>query len=366
VSIVVVGGGVIGFSVAELLARRGADVQVLDMRGPGAGATQASAGMLVPHIEGHHEALLRTGVRSLALYDEFVRQLEITTGLDIEYARCGSLQVARTPAHAASLEGIARDLEARRVPHTLMSGVEARALEPALGPEISSGLLVAEHGYVHVGALMAALVRSAEQHGARTRRARIETLDRVDGRWSLRLESGSIEADVVVLAAGSWSGALGLSRVPVRPIRGQALEMAAVTPPLGRVIWCEDCYLVPWRNGSTIVGATVEDVGFDEAPTEEARTTLQEASARVVPALASAQVRSVRTGLRPATADELPLVGWSPEHPRLMLATGHYRNGILLAPLTARLVADTLLGTPDPEDAAVRLALSPGRATVLS
>jgi len=366
VSIVVVGGGVIGYSVAELLARRGADVQVIDMRGPGAGATQASAGMLVPHIEGHHEALLRTGVRSLALYDEFVRHLESTTGLGVEYERCGSLQVARTAAHAASLVRMASDLEARGVAHALMGGDEVRALEPALGSDIHSGLLVTEHGYVHVGALMTALVRSAERHGARTRLARVETLDRVDGQWRLQLDSGSLEADVVVLAAGSWSGALGLSRVPVRPIRGQALEMAPVAPALSRVIWCEDCYLVPWRNGSTIVGATVEDVGFDEAATDEAVATLREASARLVPGLASAPLRAVRTGLRPATADELPLVGWSPEHPKLMLATGHYRNGILLAPLTARLVADALAGRSAPEDEAARLAVSPMRATVLS
>lgn len=366
VSIVVVGGGVIGYSVAELLARRGADVLVVDMRGPGAGATQASAGMLVPYLEGHHEALLTAGVRSLALYDEFIARLVDESGLSIEYARCGSLQVAQTEGGAGQLARAALHLRGAGVEHTYLSGQEARELEPALGPLVSCGLLVPQHGYVHVGDLMAALVRSCERQGVSTLADRVEALRYVGDRWMLELASGDRWADAVVVAAGSWSGQLGLSHVPVKPIRGQTIEVAAATPPLGRVVWGEDCYLVPWRRGSTIAGATVEDVGFDETPTESAATTLRAAAGRIVPSLAAAPLRRVRAGLRPATADELPLVGWSHEHPRLMLATGHYRNGILLAPLTARLVVDALLDEPNPDDALVRTAVDPGRPLVLS
>lgn len=339
-----VGGGVIGYSVAHALAARGADVEVVDMRGPGCGATQASAGMLAPYIEGHGDTLLRLGVDSLSLYDDFIDRLERTTGWRVEYSRCGTLQTARTPEHAGQLAREAERLDAMGVERSMLSAAAALDAELALAPDTLAALLIPAHGYVHVGQLMHALLDAGMRVGVRSSVDRVLALEAGAAGWRVRCQHRALEADVVVIAAGSWSGQLGLENVPVRPVRGQCLEVATSSPPLRHVVWGEGCYLVPWRNGSLLIGATVEDVGFDESSTPEGIAALLAAATRLLPSLAGIEVRAVRVGLRPATPDELPLVGWCASWPGVCLATGHYRNGILLAPLTARLVADLVLG----------------------
>lgn len=362
-SIVVIGGGVIGCSAAHELARLGEDVVVIDMREPGHGATLASAGMLAPYIEGHDAALLGLGVESLSRYDDFVAGIEHASGRRIEYARAGTLQAARTSAHVTELTRAVERLKDAGVRHTLLTGVDARALEPALAADVLSALLIEEHGYVHAGQLMDALVRAAVRHGARfvsDRAVAIES-DRDDLR--VVCAGGSHVASRVVVAAGSWSSALlgAGHHGPIRPIRGQSIELRPAVQPLSRVVWGDDCYMVPWRNGSVIVGATVEDVGFDESSTPEAVRGLRAAACAVVPSLASAPLGSVRVGLRPATSDGLPVVGWSPLIPGVCVATGHYRNGILLAPLTAAVVSELVLGTATPALGWAREALAPSR-----
>jgi glycine/D-amino acid oxidase-like deaminating enzyme len=151
----------------------------------------------------------------------------------------------------------------------------------------------------------------------------------------------SLRADAVVLAAGSWSGLL--TSVPVRPVRGQIVQLRFARPPLSRVLWGDDCYLVPWADGSVLVGATAEDAGFDESASREAEERLVAAARALLPAARHARVDEVRVGLRPATPDELPVIGRSSTMPGVTYATGHYRNGVLLAPLTAALVADLVL-----------------------
>ncbi len=361
VKVVVIGGGVIGYSVAHALAGRVADVQVVDMRGPGCGATQASAGMLAPFIEGHDQTLLRLGVDSLSLYDAFVRTLERATGRGIEYSRRGTLQSARTPERAEELVRDEKRLAALGVERTLLSPAAALDMERALAPDTLAALVIPTHGYVHVGTLMAALVDAVTRAGVCSTVDRAVGLDPVGRGWRVRCLRQSFSADVVVIAAGSWSGQFGLDAVPVRPVRGQCLEVATASPPLGRVVWGEGCYLVPWQNGSTLVGATVEDVGFDESPTPAAIRSLLAAAAGVLPSLAGTDVRAVRVGLRPVTPDELPLVGWCASSPGVCLATGHYRNGILLAPLTARLVADLILDADSEDCRWARDALAPSR-----
>jgi glycine/D-amino acid oxidase-like deaminating enzyme len=160
------------------------------------------------------------------------------------------------------------------------------------------------------------------------------------------------DADAVVVATGAWAGD------PVRPIRGQLVHLRFDAPPVDRVIWGNRCYAVPWRDGSLLVGATVEDVGFDESSTPDAVRNLSVAAAELIPAARGARIASVRVGLRPETPDGLPLVGRSSTMPSVFFATGHYRTGVLLAPLTARLVADLVLhGREDP----LLALLSPGR-----
>jgi glycine/D-amino acid oxidase-like deaminating enzyme len=162
--------------------------------------------------------------------------------------------------------------------------------------------------------------------------------------------AGRIESDALILAAGSWSGRVAPVTPPVRPVRGQLLHLHFDQRPLSHVVWGTDCYLVPWRNGALLVGATVEDVGFDESATADGVTRLLGASSELLPTVRQARFEGVRVGLRPGTPDELPLIGAASTMPHVYYATGHYRNGVLLAPLTAKLVADLVIdGTRDPD-----------------
>jgi len=160
-------------------------------------------------------------------------------------------------------------------------------------------------------------------------------------------DRGTLTADAVVLAAGSWSGEIGVNgvsaRLPMRPVRGQLLYLNWTGTPMRRVIWTHRCYFVPWDDGTLLVGATMEEAGFDERVTVAGVRDLLESACELIPHVWSAGFRGARVGLRPGTPDDLPVIGMSARVPKLFYATGHYRNGVLLAPLTARLVADALL-----------------------
>src|SRR5262249_35710498 len=150
-------------------------------------------------------------------------------------------------------------------------------------------------------------------------------------------DAGPLRAGQAIVAAGSWSGSL-TPDLSVKPIRGQLLRLRWPAPPLTRIIWSEPCYVVPWTDGTVLVGATMEDVGFDQRPTAEGVRTLLEAVSELIPSARDATFLEARAGLRPATADGLPVIGRSAESDAILLATGHFRNGVLLAPLTARRV----------------------------
>jgi len=327
--VIVAGAGIIGCAVAYELASRGARVRVIDPRGPGQGATRASAGVLAPYIEGHSDALLKLGACSLGYYDSFVARVAADAGRPVEYRRAGTLEVACSDAEASELARAAERLSRAGVAHSLLDGDAARRLEPALSRAVSAGLLVPQHGYVAATAFTSALVAAAERRGV------------VFAADSLARVAQS--ADPVVIAAGSWSSRIAPSPAPVRPIRGQLLHLVFDHPPLTRVVWGSRAYLVPWEDGSVLVGATSEDVGFDERATEEGVTDLLARATAVAPAVAGAPLREVRVGLRPATSDELPIIGASSTMRGVYYATGHYRNGVLLAPLTALMVADLVL-----------------------
>ena len=343
VTITVVGAGIVGLSIAYELSSRGAGVRVVDVRGPGLGATRASAGILAPYIEGHSEALRALGVAGLTYYDDFVARVSADAQHPVEYRRDGTLQVASDEAEAQALAGLAGRLSISGVPHQLLEAAAARALEPAVG-EVVSALHIPEHGYVGVRMLVMALLEALARRDITIEEQQIARIDHV-------------EADAVVLAAGSWSGdmSLGGARLPVRPIRGQLLQLRLQRPAISRVIWGERCYVVPWLDGSVLVGATMEDVGFDERPTAAGVRQLLDAATGLVPEVAAATFEEVRVGLRPATADELPVVGASSTMRGVFYATGHYRNGVLLAPLTALAIADLVLeGRERPELAPAR------------
>jgi glycine oxidase len=358
VNVTVVGAGVVGCAIAYELAARGTEVRLIDPRGAGQGASRASAGMLAPRIEGHSEALLRLGLGSLDLYDSFIARVAAGAQRRIEYRRSGTLQVARTDDEERQLESECRVLADAGAAHTSLDGVAVRRLEPLLADDIRAGVLIPEHGYVGVATLVSALAEAAGRAGAMLSTAHVRNVSSVAASVRVETSEDTLTSDVVVLAAGSWSGGIPMTTAPpapVRPVRGQLLQLRFDRPPLSHVVWGAAGYLVPWEDGRLLVGATVEDVGFDEGVTAEGVQRLLECAQALLPAARSAGCDGARAGLRPATPDGLPIIGASSTMPGVYYATGHYRNGVLLAPLTAVMMANLILdGSERAELALVR------------
>ncbi|MGB7219735.1 MAG: glycine oxidase ThiO [Vicinamibacterales bacterium] len=358
--IVVVGAGIVGCAIAFELARRGASVRLVDQRATGMGATRASAGILAPHIEAATDAtLLDLTVRSLGLFDDFIADVVADSGVPVPYRRTGTLQVALNEDELGELRHAAARLKAAGVAASLLDAQAARAEEPHLSEAALGALVVPTHGFTAAGDLTRALSTAACRRGTRlTEGSAVHRIGPKHGDLVVETDHGSLTGDAVVLAAGAWSGQIEIvgvpARVPVRPVRGQLLRLAWHGPAVRRVTWHGRGYLVPWDDGTLLVGATVEEAGFEEGTTVAGVRDLLEAACALVPHASMAGFAGAYVGLRPASADELPIIGASRLLPNLMYATGHYRNGILLAPLTAELVADALLnGRIDPALAAI-------------
>lgn len=366
--IVVVGAGIIGLGVAYELARRGARVTVLDARAAGLGASQASAGVLAPYIEAPAQGPLRDlSVESLGLYDEFVARVTSDARTEVEYRHTGTIDVALDADEADRLKATAGVLETLGVRTEWRQGADIFRFAPAIAPAAVAALFIPDHALVSAPGLVRALVRAGESHGVTYRSGtRVTKITRHGDRLSVHIDAGpataaaqhdgatvaaageseTISAEHVVIAAGSWSGQIDTGdtpAVPVRPVRGQLLHLAWRATPFAHVLWGARCYMVPWQDGTVLVGATVEEVGFAEDVTVAGVHTLLSAAAELVPETMSARFKEARVGLRPATTDTVPVIGLSPSMPGLFYATGHYRNGILLAPLTAVMLADGIL-----------------------
>lgn len=354
--ILVIGAGIVGCAVAYELARRGASVSIVDDRPAGFGATQASAGMLAPFTEAAEGGpLLELGARSLDLYDRFVTRLRDDSGMTVPYERTGSLHVARVEESLAHLAATRDVLAARGVASDLLSSQQLREQEPHLGADVFGGLLIPLQGHVGAFEMTGALAAAAQRLGARiVNDTPVRRVRSVDGGVAVDTDTGTLRSDFAVLAAGAWAGQIAVegvaTPVPVRPVRGQIVHLGWSGAPLRRITWDERCYVVPRSDGTLLVGATVEDAGFDERTTVAGVRDLLEAACDLLPHAWTASLLSVKVGLRPGSPDALPAIGWSRAVPGLMYATGHYRNGVLLAPLTAAMVAGALMG--DAPDAA--------------
>jgi glycine oxidase len=337
-SVIVVGAGIIGCAVARELAVRGVACTVVDDRPVGGGATQASAGMLAPYVEAHAGGpLLDLAIRSLDLYQHWVVEVRHESGIEIEFAMIGTLEVALTAARAVELRRSGRAhggwLEPDDVARTY----------PQLRPT-TGAMSIEDHGYVDAPQLAAALARAAARAGATFERARVLAVTQESGRLRVTTTTAVHESSDVVLAAGAWTNAIdGVPTPPLRPVRGQLLQLEWRGRPLQTVIWGPDCYIVPRWDGSVLVGATVEEAGFDERTTEEGIRRLRDAAADLLPVTKELRLIEARVGLRPATPDDLPVIGPDPIVPGLFHASGHYRNGVLLAPITAQLIGDLVV-----------------------
>ena len=316
------------------------------MRQPGQGATRASAGILAPYIEGHESAALRSlGGRSLDLYDDFVARLRADSGHDVIYQRTGTFEMALDEPGVDRLRALLAALSKEGVEARWVTPREFQDYEPLASAAALGALWIVTHGFVGVTSVTLASAAAAQKLGTRfiNETGAIRIFSSPDGRVGVEAGGAILSADRVVLAAGSWSSQVtidGAATVPVKPIRGQLIQLQAEPGAIQRVIWGPHGYLVPWPDGSVLVGSTVEDVGFDERPTDEAVSRLRATAASLVPSLANAPMTSVRTGLRPRGPDDLPMLGRSAVVPGLIYATAHYRNGVMFTPLTVQLVDD--------------------------
>ena len=345
--VVVIGAGIVGCAIAYELARRGLSVRVIDRREVGQGATQASAGVLAPYIEAHsRRPLLELTTRSLDLYDEFVARIVEDSGAAVQYVRTGTLEIATGPTDMARLEGIHAACQARGIGVELLDAEAVREVEPQLAPAVQGGLIVESHGFIGASELTAALRRAAAAHGVSFQTSSATRVVRNGAGIRVETAADALICESAIMAAGSWVGHVeieGAAPVPIRPVRGQLLHLGWPAPAFRRVVWAPNCYLVPWSDGSVLAGATSEEVGFDERATVAGVRELIEASRRIAPGVSKASFKEARVGLRPATPDELPVIGPSAAVPGLVYACGHFRSGILLAPLTAALIGDLVV-----------------------
>src|SRR5688500_9138051 len=293
------------------------------------------------------------------MYEPFLQRVEADSGHRVEFERSGTLQVALDAAQAAGLRLAARMLKEAGAEHSLIDAAAARQVEPHLSERTAAALLVPAQGYVAATSLVAALAQAALNGGATFSVTPALGIATAAHGVDVTTPDEVISADAVIIAAGSWSSQLNVgadlqvrpSTPPaVKPIRGQLLQLRLDERPASRVIRGPRCYVVPWRDGSVLVGATMEDVGFDERPTAGGMLHLLDAAIELLPALRSARFEEVRAGLRPMTANELPAIGRSSTMPHVFYATGHFRNGVLLAPLTARLIAELVLDGREPPE----------------
>ncbi len=387
--VVVIGGGIVGCACAYELAKAGASVTLLEYGKTGMQATNAAAGMLAPIIEADSPgAMMQTGMRALREYPATVAEIEAQCGFDVELRLDGILKVAFTSDQQNDL---ARRYAWQRelgLPIEWLGAATCREFEPRLSERVVSGVFSAGEGSVSnqlltLGFERAAIARSATIH-QRTPVTGFDTRgSRVGG---VRAGDASYACDAVVIAAGARSGQIAAqlppprarhgstanrqrqtanTPLPVRPVRGQMIALGGMSTPIRHIVWGPDGYLVPRANGIVFAGATVEDVGFRRRTTKAGVRTMWSMAAELVPQLAAAKVHFDWAGLRPGSPDDLPMIGPLSGWPNVIAATGHYRNGILLGPLTGRLVARGMIDgdwadVPAEFDPA-RFAAAPGR-----
>ncbi len=361
--VLVIGGGVIGLSIAWRAARRGMAVTLLERETIGAGASRVAAGMLAPVAEAEFgeagRRVLDLGLRSADLWPAFARELQEEAGREVGLLRTGTLLLARDADEARELERQIVFRDSLGLATNRLRASQAREREPALAPTVRLALEAPDDHSVDPRLVLGALRAACEAVGVRLREHapvhRIEA-DAGGARVAGAVVAGELQAsERVVIATGAWSAQLPgpPEQVPVRPVRGQLLRLRDPAGPglLGSVVRFEGGYLVPRADGRYLLGATVEERGFDVQPDAGGVYELLREAHELVPAVRELKIEELCVGLRPGTADNAPVIGASALD-GLTWATGHHRNGILLAPLTAQLV-ERLLVEGAGEDAAL-------------
>lgn len=348
--VVVIGGGVIGCAIARRAACGGLSVLVLERGACGAEASHAAAGMLSPLAEADRaDDFLDLLLAARAIYPDFAVAIAEETGVDIGYRDAGTLYLSLREEDDAELEHRWAWQRVAGMCVERLTAEETREMEPAVSPSVRFALRFAGDHQVDNRLMGPALATAAARAGAGIRTgAEAVAITRDGGRVTgVELADGSrIAAGAVVVAGGSWAGQLGgLPRpVPVEPVHGQLLAMETAPPLFRHVVDSPRCYLVPRGCGRVIAGATMERVGYRKALTPAGMRRLMDGAVEIAPALDEAPLVETWSGLRPGTPDGRPILGHDPEMENLLYATGHFRNGILLAPLTGEVIGSLLLG----------------------
>ncbi|WP_376792990.1 glycine oxidase ThiO [Thermoflexus sp.] len=342
--VVIIGGGICGLSIGWFLARSGYPVTVLERGGAGLGATWAAAGMLAPYAEAEpgEEGLLPLLRASRDMWADFARELEAASGIAVDYRDEGTLVVALDRDEAERLRFLYEFQRSQNLPTEWLSGYEARRMEPHLSRHVVAAIYSPQDHQVDNRKVARALIEAFRRAGGRLREHTEVTGIVVDENRVLgvRLSRGFLEARTVILAAGAWSAQIpGLpesARPPVRPVKGQmlAVQMPPEAPLLQHVVWGADAYLVPRRDGRLLIGATVEEKGFDANLTAGGIFRLLRGAWEMLPGVDELPIVEMWVGFRPGSRDDAPILGPTAVE-GLIMATGHYRNGILLAPITA-------------------------------
>lgn len=352
---VVVGGGVIGLAIARALSIRGVkEVTLIERAGLGSEASSAAAGMLAAQVEADSDdAFLKLACASRALYPALAAELLEETGINIELERTGTLYLAFTEEDEAELERRYRWQRSAGLVVEQLSADEARKLEPAVSPHARRALRFPLDVQVENRRLVAALSVSVERRGVRLMTGtNVESLLVERGRMTgVETSRGPISAPVVVIAAGAWvsfiqtAGTSGGQHMPlqIKPVRGQMLCFEANTRPIRHVIYSPRGYVVPRLDGRLLAGSTTEQAGFDKRVTGGGIHAITKHAIEIAPLTRGLPLMDAWAGLRPRAAfDEWPVLGRSVDIDGLYYATGHYRNGILLAPITGELIAEEI------------------------
>jgi glycine oxidase len=347
--VIIVGGGIIGCSVAFFLAKAGVRPLVLERGQVGCEASSGAAGMLTAQAHTDEPGpLFDLKLASRALYEGLAVELRQRTDLDIEYRRLGHLVPALTEAEVAAVKERVAWQAARGLSAEWLDAKEARALEPGLAPDVLGAGWFPEDHHVNNTAVTQALASAAMRLGGevRTDCAVLDLAREGEQVTGVRTAEETIPAAAVILCAGSWTqafeGAAGIP-LPIVPAKGQMVVGRLDPPALRHVVYGTLAYAIPRATGEHIIGSTVEFVGYDKRVTLEGLTGILQGITRLVPALHEAAMVTNWACLRPAAPDGLPLLGRVPGRPGLVVATGHFRNGILLAPVTGKLIAELIV-----------------------
>lgn len=362
--VVIIGGGLVGCLSALRLADAGATVTVLEKGVPGAEASSAAAGILAAQSEARAPGLLYDlGIESRGLYAALAEELRERVGLDIGFRRCGVIQAVFDDA---ALDAQEKVFAWQRSRGQRVERLDARALrerEPGISPSVVGGIAFPDDAQVDPPRLVTAVAQAAERAGVRFKTGAVVRKVRVEGGRAIgvELDGEFVPGDHVVVAAGAWSALVEGANLPpgsVRPARGQVVELSLRTPPARAILFSSHGYVVPRADGRVVCGSTLEFVGFRNEVTAGGIARILAMAMELVPVLEHAVVTRLWSNFRPYTPDGMPLVGSSGVE-GLTIATGHYRSGILMAPVTAELVRDRVMVGRTRHDLGV---LSPQRA----